>query len=158
MRVFQKHGHEMSVVLTQSAQHLVAPLSFETFIPGRVYTDMWEKGQDPVLHINLGEENDLLLIAPASANIIGKMANGVADDLLSTTYLAFFKQVVISPAMNTHMYEHPAVQENLAKLKKRGVAVIEPDEGMLACRYEGKGKFPEAESIYQFVIGLSGKK
>lgn len=157
MRLFQVNGHQVSVILTRSALEFIAPLSFETFIPGRVYSDMWAKNQDPVIHVNLGSQNDLLLIAPASANIIGKMAGGIADDLLSTTYLAFYKKVVIAPAMNTHMLEHPAVQENIHRLKQHGVYVIDPVEGMLACQYEGKGKLPPAESIYEYVLNLMEK-
>jgi len=148
MRIFQKNGHGISVIMTQSAQKLITPLTFETFSPGKVYTSMFEELQDPVLHITICEENDLLLIAPATANMIGKMANGIADDLLSTTFLAFYKPVVIAPAMNVHMLENPVVQENIARLKSRGVDVIEPEEGTLACKYEGKGRLPDPERIY----------
>lgn len=154
MRVFQKKGHRVSVIMTESAMKLIPALTFETFAPGKVYTDMWAPRRDPVLHVNICEGNDLLLIAPATANIIGKMANGIADDLLSATYLAFYKKVVISPAMNTHMLEHPAVAENIERLKKRGVDVIEPDEGSLACNYEGKGKLPTPERIYEYCAKL----
>jgi phosphopantothenoylcysteine decarboxylase/phosphopantothenate--cysteine ligase len=154
MRVFQKNGHRVSVIMTASAQKLIPPLTFETFTPGRVYTDMWEKRGDPVLHVNICDQNDFLLIAPASANIIGKMANGIADDLLSTTYLAFYKKIIVAPAMNSHMLEHPAVQENISRLKSRGVEVIEPEEGLLACNYSGKGKLPEPEYIYQYCMKL----
>lgn len=154
MRVFQKNGHRVSVIMTASAQKLIPALTFETFTPGRVYTDMWEKRGDPVLHVNICDGNDLLLIAPASANIIGKMANGIADDLLSTTYLAFYKKVVIAPAMNSNMLEHPAVRENIARLKTRGVDVIEPEEGLLACNYRGKGKLPEPDRIYEYCMKL----
>ncbi len=154
LRVFQKKGHQVSVIMTESARKLIPAFTFETFAPGRVYTGMWAKRQDPVLHVNICDGNDLLLIAPATANIIGKMAAGIADDLLSTTYLAFFKPVVISPAMNTHMLEHPAVLDNLTRLKARGVRVIEPDEGLLACDYEGKGKLPAPERIYKYCTEL----
>jgi len=152
MRYFQKRGHNISVVLTNSALKFVSPLSFETFIPGKVYYDMFKKGQDPLLHINLNKNNDLLLIAPASANIIGKMANGIADDLLSTVYIAFNKRVVISPAMNSIMLEHPAVVRNIDILNKRGVEIIEPDRGELACEDEGRGRLPSEKSIYDFCI------
>ncbi len=152
MRYFQKRGHDMSVVLTNSALKFVSPLSFETFISGRVYYDMFKEGQDPLLHINLNKNNDLLLIAPASADIIGKMANGIADDLLSTVYIAFNKRVVISPAMNSIMLDHPAVVKNIDILKKRGVEIIEPDMGELACEDEGRGRLPSNEIIYDFCI------
>jgi phosphopantothenoylcysteine decarboxylase/phosphopantothenate--cysteine ligase len=115
---------------------------------------MFEAFQDPVLHISICQENDLLLIAPATANIIGKMANGIADDLLSTTFLAFCKPVVIAPAMNEHMLENPVVRENIARLKSRGVDIIEPEEGELACKYEGKGRLPDPERIYNHCMEL----
>lgn len=152
MRIFQKNGHQVSVIMTRAAQELIPAYTFETFAPGNVFTKMFVKHQDPVLHVNICEQNDLLLIAPATANIIGKMANGIADDLLSSTYLAFYKKVVIAPAMNTHMWEHPAVRENIARLKARGVEVIEPIEGSLACKYEGKGKLPNPEDIYYIIM------
>ena len=109
MRRFQKNGHEVTVVMTRAATRFIAPLTFETFAPGRVFHELFAAGQDPLLHINLSKENDLLLVAPATANIIGKMANGIADDLLSTLFCAFFRGVVVAPAMNTHMLENPAV-------------------------------------------------
>ncbi len=153
-RLFQKSGHTVRVIMTKAARQFITRLTFETFSPGNVFTDMFAPHQDPVVHINICKDSDLLLIAPASANIIGKMANGIADDLLSTTYLAFYKTVVVAPAMNCHMLENPAVQENLNRLKTRGVAVIEPDEGSLACDYEGKGRLPEPKRIYDFCLKL----
>lgn len=157
MRTFQKQDHRVSVVLTRSALHFIGPISFETFTPGRVYSEMFAQNQDPLLHINLGKNHDLFLVAPASANIIGKMANGIADDLLSTTFLAFYKPVVLAPAMNSYMLENPAVQDNISRLKERGVAIIEPDEGSLACKDEGKGKLPAPDRIYQFCLDLVSK-
>jgi phosphopantothenoylcysteine decarboxylase/phosphopantothenate--cysteine ligase len=154
LRLFQKNGHQVSVIMTRAAQELIPAYTFETFAPGNVFTKMFVKHQDPVLHVSICDRNDLLLIAPATANIIGKMANGIADDLLSSTYLAFYKKVIIAPAMNTHMLEHPAVRENIARLKAWGVEVIEPVEGSLACKYEGKGKLPAPEDIYNYVVNL----
>lgn len=154
MRVFQKNGHDVSVVLTQAACRFIGPLTFETFCPGKVYHDMFQPHQDPLLHINICKQHDLLLIAPASANVIGKMANGIGDDLLSTIYLAYYKTVAISPAMNSYMLEHPAVKENLDKLETRGVHIIEPDEGSLACKDEGRGKLPTPERIFQSCLKL----
>ncbi|MCI0470894.1 MAG: phosphopantothenoylcysteine decarboxylase, partial [Candidatus Aminicenantes bacterium] len=92
MRIFQKNNHQVSVILTKAAREFIAPLTFETFAPGRVYTDMFPGNRHPLLHIDLAKDNDLLLIAPATANIIGKMANGIADDLLSTVFIAFYKK------------------------------------------------------------------
>lgn len=140
------------MIMTRAAQEFIAPLTFATFVPGSVYTDMFAKNQDPLLHINLARDNDLLLIAPATANIIGKMANGIADDLLSTTFIAFYKKVVIAPAMNSYMLENKAVVENLSRLKSRGIEVIEPEKGSLACSTEGRGRLPDAEKIYDFCI------
>jgi phosphopantothenoylcysteine decarboxylase/phosphopantothenate--cysteine ligase len=152
MRLFQKNGHGVSVVMTGAAQKFIPALTFETFTPGCVYTGMFDPHQDPVLHINLCRDSDLLLIAPASANIIGKMANGIADDLLSTVFLAFYRTVVVAPAMNCHMLENLAVQENISRLRARGVGVIDPDEGSLACAYEGKGRLPDPQRIYDYCL------
>jgi phosphopantothenoylcysteine decarboxylase/phosphopantothenate--cysteine ligase len=157
MRLFQKNGHVVRVIMTASVQRFITPLTFETFSPGNVFTGMFEKHQDPLLHINACRDSDLLLIAPATANIIGKIANGIADDLLSAAFLAFYRKVVIAPAMNSYMLENPAVQDNLARLRARGVGIIEPEEGTLACDYKGKGRLPGAQKIYdfceKFVIG-----
>lgn len=147
MRLFQKKDHQVSVILTEAAQRFIPPLTFETFTPGRVHTGMFVGEEDVLTHINICKENDVLLIAPATANIIGKMANGIADDLLSSTFLAFDKRVVVAPAMNTVMFENPAVQENIRRLKSRGIEIIEPAEGSLACKDEGKGKLPAPEFI-----------
>ena len=102
----------------------------------------------------MSKENDLLLVAPATANIIGKMANGIADDLLSTLFCAFFKRVVVAPAMNTHMLENPAVSDNIARLKSRGIEIIEPAEGLLANRETGKGRLPAPEAIYRHCLKI----
>jgi phosphopantothenoylcysteine decarboxylase / phosphopantothenate---cysteine ligase len=152
MRLFQKDGHAVSVVLTRNACHFVGPLTFETFCPGRVWSEMFAFGQDPLLHINLAKWGELLLIAPASANIIAKMAHGLADDLLSTLYLAFTGRVVVAPAMNTHMFSHPATAVNIQILKQRGVDVIQPEIGSLACGDEGRGKLPSPEAIYRHCL------
>lgn len=153
MRLFQKSGHTVSVVMTASACKLISPLIFDTFTPGNVHTMMFSGSGDPLIHINLVKNNDLLLIAPATANIIGKFANGIADDLLSTTFIAWNKKVVLSPAMNVHMLNNAAVTANLDLLRSRGVEVIRPASGELACRDYGEGKLPSAEEIYQFCIG-----
>jgi len=152
MRLFQKNGHVVRVIMTAAAQQFIAPLTFETFSPGHVFTGMFEKRQDPLVHINLCRDSDLLLIAPATANIIGKMVNGIADDLLSTVFLAFYKKVAAAPAMNSYMLENPVVRENLAKLKTRGVGIIDPEEGTLACDYKGKGRLPDPQEIYDFCM------
>ncbi|MFC2155199.1 flavoprotein [Acidobacteriota bacterium] len=155
LRLFQKNNHRVCVILTKAAQKFIAPLTFATFEPGRVYTDMFAENQDPLLHINLAKDNDLLLIAPASANMIGKMANGIADDLLSTTFIAFYKKAVIAPAMNSYMLENKAVVENISRLESRGVSVIESETGSLACSTEGRGRLPAVDKIYEFCSKLN---
>jgi phosphopantothenoylcysteine decarboxylase/phosphopantothenate--cysteine ligase len=154
MRIFQKNNHDVTVVMTRAATRIIAPLTFETFAPGKVYHELFAERQDPLLHINLSRENDLLLVAPATANIIGKTANGIADDLLSTLFCAFYKRVVLAPAMNSHMLENPAVIDNIARLKSRGVEIIEAAEGLLANREIGKGRLPDAEAIYRHCLQI----
>ncbi len=156
MRLFQKNDHAVTVVMTGAATHIVPPLTFATFSPGKVFHDLFAKNQDPLLHINLSKENDLLLVAPATANIIGKMANGIADDLLSTLFCAFYKRVVVAPAMNVHMLENPAVTENIVRLQSRGIEIIEPAEGFLANRETGKGRLPTADVIYRHCVDIAG--
>jgi phosphopantothenoylcysteine synthetase/decarboxylase len=154
MRMFQKHHHHVGVIMTEHARHFISPLTIETFTPGSVHFRQFGESQDPLLHINLANEYDLLLIAPATANIIGKMANGIADDLLSTVFIAFQKKVVVAPAMNTWMYANAAVTDNISRLKSRGVQVIEPEEGSLACHFEGKGRLADVEVIFNFCLGI----
>lgn len=151
LRALQKQGHQVTVVLTQNARQFVSPLVLETFAPDSVFHDQFAPGQNPVLHIDLSRDNDLLLIAPATANIIGKMASGLADDLLSTVFVAFRHSVMVVPAMNTHMYEHAAVRANLQRLREMGVAVVEPESGELACGDTGKGRFPDISTILEQV-------
>lgn len=155
MRRFQKNGHQVTVVMTRAATRFIAPLSFETFAPGQVFQEMFAEGQDPLLHINLARDNDLLLVAPATANIIGKMANGIADDLLSTLFCAFFRRVVVAPAMNTHMLDNPAVVDNIARLRGRGIEIIEAADGPLANLDSGRGRLPDAEAIYSHCLNVA---
>ena len=141
-------GADVRVIMTGAAARFVLPLTFQTLTRNPVATDVFDE-RDPsaVQHIDLADAADLLVIAPATANIIGKMARGIADDMLSTVYLATTAPVLVAPAMNVHMYEHPAVQENLDILRRRGVTVMEPGEGQLACGYVGKGRMPEPEEL-----------
>lgn len=152
LRIFQKNRHEVSVVMTQAATHFIGPLSFRTFINNRVYVGMFDKGQDPLLHINLAKNYDLLLVAPATANIIGKFANGIADDLLSSLFLAFNKKIILAPAMNTNMLNNQIVIENQNKLRDRGIKIIDSQSGELACEEEGKGRLPSADIIYKYCL------
>lgn len=149
IRLFVKGGDEVTVVMTESATKFVAPLTFQTLSRNPVYIDQFAP---PVSwkpeHISLAEAADLVVVAPATANIIAKMRYGLADDLLSSVLLATRAPIVVAPAMNTGMWESPVTQENIAALVKRGVKVIEPGDGELACGVKGKGRMMEPEKIY----------
>ncbi|MBU8907065.1 bifunctional phosphopantothenoylcysteine decarboxylase/phosphopantothenate--cysteine ligase CoaBC [Desertibacillus haloalkaliphilus] len=141
-------GATVKVMMTDSAQKFVTPLTFQTLSRQPVYVDTFDE-KDPrgVAHIDLADWPDLILIAPATANMIGKLANGIADDMISTTLLATTAPVYVAPAMNVHMYEHPAVVKNLKTLASFGYQFIEPGEGYLACGYVGKGRLSEPQEI-----------
>jgi len=158
LREFQRKGDDVAVIMTKSACKLISPIIFETFSPGNVHTGMFDKDPDPLIHINLVKENDLLLVAPATANIIGKFSHGIADDLLSTTFVAWDKDVVIAPAMNTKMLNNPAVVSNIKILEERGVLIMESGKGELACSDEGAGRLPPASEIYKFCRGGKNDK
>ena len=151
-----KKGFSVDVVMTKNATEFVAPLTFETLTKHPVYTDSFEKTTDfDVEHIGLAQKADIVLIAPATANIIGKIASGIADDLLSTVITAVQNApVVICPAMNTAMYENPIIQENISKLSGLGYLFIEPRESILACGDLGKGALAETETIISFIESL----
>lgn len=143
-------GAEVKVILSESAVKFVAPLTFQALSRNEVYTDTFdEKQPENIAHIHLADWADLILVAPATANIIGKLANGIADNMISTTLLAATAPVWIAPAMNVHMYNHQAVQKNMAVLKDYGYSFIEPGEGYLACGYTGKGRLEEPETIVE---------
>lgn len=141
-------GAEVKVLMTNSASEFVTPLTFQTLSRNDVYRDTFEE-KDPssVAHIDIADWADLVLIAPATANMIGKLANGIADDMMSTTLLATEAPVWVAPAMNVHMYDHPAVKKNMDTLKSFGCHFLEPGEGLLACGYVGKGRMAEPEDI-----------
>lgn len=141
-------GATVKVIMTESAKQFVAPTTFQALSRQPVYTDTFDE-QDPsqIQHIDVADWADLFLLAPATANLLGKLANGLADDMLSTTLLATEAPVYIAPAMNVHMYSHPAVMDNLRKLDEWGFRFIEPGEGYLACGYVGKGRLEEPETI-----------
>lgn len=150
-RLFKKLGAEVDVIMTKNATEFVTPLTFETLTNRPVVTDMFaEKPQWDVHHISLAKKADLFLICPATANIIGKMANGIADDMLSTTVMATKAPVVVCPAMNTNMYHSAAFTANLETLKKRGVSVVEAGTGFLACGDNGDGRMAEPQEIVDF--------
>jgi phosphopantothenoylcysteine decarboxylase/phosphopantothenate--cysteine ligase len=165
-RGLQKRGHDVVAIMTATATRFVGPVTFEAITRRRVITDQFEPGANSdIEHIALASTIDLLLVAPATANIIGKFANGIADDFLSTLYIATKAPVLVAPAMNTQMFEHEAVRRNLDTLAARGVRFVEPGEGYLACGWIGKGRLAEpdeivaaAESVLQPVGPLKGQR
>ena len=147
-RGLQKRGHEVVAVMTHAATRFVGPITFEAITRRRVITDQFDEGMNSdIEHIALASTIDLLLIAPATANIIGKLANGIADDFLSTLYTATRAPLLVAPAMNTLMFAHEAVRRNLDTLAARGVRFVEPGEGYLACGWIGKGRLAEPDEI-----------
>ena len=143
-------GFNVKVIMTKSAQEFVTPLTFQALSRQAVYTDTFaEKEPQVISHIDLADWADLIVVAPATANVIGKLANGIADDMLTTTLLASTAPVWIAPAMNVHMYDHPAVKRNMDILKGYGYTFVEPNEGYLACGYIGKGRLAEPEEIVE---------
>ncbi|CAM2823014.1 bifunctional phosphopantothenoylcysteine decarboxylase/phosphopantothenate--cysteine ligase CoaBC [Dellaglioa algida] len=152
VRSMIKQGAEVRVVMTNAATKFVTPLSFEILSKNNVLTDLFsEKESEHVAHIEFADWADLLVVAPATANMIAKMANGIADDFASTTLLATEAPKVVVPAMNEHMLMNPAMQRNLRLLEQDSVQVIEPETGFLAEGYSGKGRFPELETIMAVV-------
>jgi len=159
VRLMVKSGLKVRVIMTANGARFVSPLTFQTLSQSQVRVDTFEMiSPDRVEHVTLAGETDLLVVAPATANIMAKMAGGIADDLLSTFYLAYDGLTLVAPAMNTRMYLHPATQENIETLKKRGVVVIDPQEGELACGESGPGRFPEPPFIMERVLDLLYQK
>ena len=154
IRLFVKNGDEVTVVMTKAATEFVAPLTFQTLSRNPVFVDQFAP---PVSwkpeHVSLAEAADLVVVAPATANTIAKMRYGLADNLLTATLLATRAPIAIAPAMNTGMWESPVTQDNIAALKARGVTVIEPGDGELACGVKGKGRMMEPEKIFA-ALGL----
>ncbi len=152
IRQLMAEGAEVRVVTTKNALWFVTPVTLQTLSHNKVYSEVFEPvSQFNPEHISHADWADLLLVAPATANIIGKFANGIADDALSTTFLAFDKPVFIAPAMNDKMYEHPVVQRNIRELRAIDVQFIEPAYGELACGAVGKGRMEEPENIVAFL-------
>lgn len=147
-RLLQKRGHRVQVVMTRTARRFVGPLTFEAITREPVITSQFAPGLNAEIeHIALASSMDLLVVAPATANILGKFANGIADDFLSALYLATRAPVLIAPAMNTNMWEHDAVRANMATLRQRGVRIVDPGDGYLACGWVGAGRLAEPEVI-----------
>ncbi|SDB19339.1 bifunctional phosphopantothenoylcysteine decarboxylase/phosphopantothenate--cysteine ligase CoaBC [Eubacterium oxidoreducens] len=144
---------EVHVVMTQNATNFINPITFETLTNHKCLVDTFDRNFEfHVGHVSLAKKTDLMLIAPASANVIGKIAGGIADDMLTTTVMACKAPILISPAMNTNMYENAILQENLVKLKNHGMKIIEPDTGLLACRDVGAGKMPQPEILLEHIL------
>lgn len=159
VRLLGKGGYAVQVIMTRGAMEFVTPLTFQTLSGHPVATDTFSLTQESEIgHINLADSADLFVIAPATANIIGKIANGIADDLLTTVVMATQAPVLLAPAMNIHMFENAIVQENLRKLRRVGYHLLEPAEGFLACGYEGKGRLPEPEKIAEEIHRLLCKQ
>src|SRR5687768_4397507 len=147
-RGLQKNGHDVVAVMTRSATQFVGPLTFEAITRREVITDQWKAGANAdIEHISIASTIDLLLVAPATANTVGKFANGLADDFLSSLFIATKAPVLLAPAMNTNMYEHPAVMKNLETLGARGVQMVDPGSGYLACGWIGKGRLAEPADV-----------
>ena len=152
-RGLQKRGHDVQAVMTRSARRFVAPLTFEAITRRPVITSQWRPGMNAdIEHIAIADNAALLLVAPCTANILGKFANGIADDFLTSLYLATRAPVLVAPAMNSNMLAHPAVQANLQLLQGRGVLFVEPGEGYLACGWIGKGRLAEPEEVVEAAI------
>ena len=155
----RKTGAEVHCILTQNATQFITPLTFETLSNNRCIVDTFDRNfQYDVAHISLAKKADVILIAPATANVIAKLAHGLADDMLTTTVLASRCPKLIAPAMNTAMLENPATQENLATLRRYGFTVIEPATGMLACKDVGSGKLPEPEVLCEEIYRIIARE
>jgi phosphopantothenoylcysteine decarboxylase/phosphopantothenate--cysteine ligase len=159
VRLLVQDSFDVNVIMSRGATEFVTPLTFQTLSGHPVATDTFDLTQESQIgHINLADKADLLVIAPATANVIGKIAAGIADDLLTTVLMATRAPVLVAPAMNVHMYANVILQENIRKLRRVGCHVLEPAEGFLACGYEGKGRLPAPELIREEIRRLLKKK
>lgn len=148
-----KLNADVHVIMTKNAKQFISPITFETLTGNKVIDDTFERNSGyHVAHIAMAAEADIVLIAPATANVIAKLAHGIADDMLTSTMLAVTVPILVSPAMNTHMYENPVTQENMEKLKDLGYKLIEPASGYLACGDSGRGKMPEPEVLLECIL------
>ncbi len=150
--MLKKQHCNVTVLMTQNATNFINPITFETLTGNKCLIDTFDRNfQYSVEHVSLAKQTDLVMIAPASANVIGKLANGIADDMLTTTIMACECKKIISPAMNTHMFHNPIVQDNLKKLEHYGYEVIQPDNGYLACGDVGDGKMPSEQVLFEAI-------
>jgi len=154
-RLFVKGGHDVTVLMTQAATRFVSPLTFRTLSRNPVCVDLFDEPEEWVPgHISLAERGAALVIAPCTANVIAKLAHGLADDMLTATALASKAPLVIAPAMNTGMWEHPATRANLATLAARGATFVDAGTGDLACGTSGKGRMADPQAVFEAVQGL----
>jgi phosphopantothenoylcysteine decarboxylase/phosphopantothenate--cysteine ligase len=159
LRLLTKAGADVHVIMTKGAMEFVTPLTFQTLSMNPVSTSLFNLiSEREIGHIALADRADLIIIAPATANIVGKLANGIADDMLTTTVMASKVPVLIAPAMNVNMYQSPAYKENEAKLKGRGALFVEPARGLLACGWEGEGKLQEPQVIFEEALSALAPK
>jgi phosphopantothenoylcysteine decarboxylase/phosphopantothenate--cysteine ligase len=164
VRALQRQALEVHVVMTAAAGKFIQPLTFAALTGHKVITSLWDEGrkrsreQNGIEHIGEAQWADALVVAPATANILAKFAHGIADDFLTTMYLATRAPVLVAPAMNVNMWEHPATQANLEILRQRGVRVIDPGTGSLACGMVGAGRMAEPEAIADAVLGALGRR
>lgn len=151
--MLKKMDAKITVLMTQNATNFINPITFETLTGNKCLIDTFDRNfQYSVEHVSIAKSADVVLVAPASANVIGKLANGIADDMLTTTVMACRCKKIISPAMNTNMYENPIVQDNIDKLKRFGMEIIEPTSGYLACGDTGAGKLPSEEVLLEYIL------
>ncbi len=158
VRGLQKAGVRVKVVMTEHAAEFVGPTTFRALTNEPVAVGLFDDASDPIHHISLAQEADAFLIAPCTANVIAKVAHGIADDLLTTTALATTAPLIIAPAMNVHMYENVATQENIGILRERGAVVVDADDGYLACGDTGRGRLAEPDAIVEVVLAALGLK
>ncbi len=160
-RALMERGMRVQVVMTEAAQRFITPLTFASLTGHKVITDLFDSASSEatlssaIEHIAVAQDNEVLVIAPATADLLARLALGLADDFLTTMYLAFTGRVVLAPAMNNNMWTHPATQENLAALRQRGHVIVKPEEGLLACGTTGPGRLAEPERIAEVVAGFS---
>jgi len=155
VRLLKKAGHRVTPVLTRGGEHFVTSMSLGALAESEVHTSLWElKDEVEIGHIQLSRAADFLLVCPATADLLAKMAAGIADDLATTLLLATDKPVVAAPAMNVRMWQHSATQRNIAQLKADGVRVLDPDEGEMACGEFGPGRLPEPQDIIERLADL----
>ncbi len=151
--MLKKLNADVTVLMTRNAVNFINPITFETLTGNKCLIDTFDRNFEySVEHVSLAKRTDVVLVAPASANVIGKLANGIADDMLTTTVMACSCKKIIAPAMNTHMYENPVVQDNMKKLQHYGMEVITPDTGYLACGDVGAGKMPSEQVLLEYIL------